>query len=45
MAQQYAAVRGVRVAAVDVSEDKLRMAGEAGAEVCVPAENAGRNDR
>jgi propanol-preferring alcohol dehydrogenase len=42
MAQQYAAVRGVRVAAVDVSEDKLRMAGEAGAEVCVPAENAGR---
>jgi propanol-preferring alcohol dehydrogenase len=42
MAQQYAAVRGVRVAAVDVSADKLQMASEMGAEICVPAENAGR---
>jgi propanol-preferring alcohol dehydrogenase len=42
MAQQYAAVRGLRVAAVDVSEEKLSMAAAAGAEICVPAANAGR---
>jgi alcohol dehydrogenase, propanol-preferring len=42
MALQYAAIRGVRVAAVDVSEEKLRMAAAQGAEICVPAENAGR---
>jgi propanol-preferring alcohol dehydrogenase len=42
LAQQYAALRGVRVAAVDVSEDKLRMAREAGAEVAIAAESAGR---
>jgi propanol-preferring alcohol dehydrogenase len=32
----------VRVAAVDVSEEKLRMARESGAEIAVAAENAGR---
>ena len=42
LAQQYAAERGVRVAAVDVSEEKLRMAADHGAEITVPAENAGR---
>jgi propanol-preferring alcohol dehydrogenase len=42
LAQQYAAARGVRVAAVDVSEEKLRMARDAGAEITVAAENAGR---
>jgi alcohol dehydrogenase, propanol-preferring len=42
LAQQYAAARGVRVAAVDVSEEKLRMARDAGAEIAVAAENAGR---
>jgi len=43
LAQQYAAVRGVRVAAVDVSVEKLRMANAAGAEVCVQAADAGRD--
>jgi propanol-preferring alcohol dehydrogenase len=42
MAQQYASERGLRIAAVDVSEEKLRMAAAVGAEICVPAENAGR---
>jgi len=42
LAQQYAAIRGVRVAAVDVSEEKLRVASQMGAEVAVPAESAGR---
>jgi propanol-preferring alcohol dehydrogenase len=42
MALQYAAERGLRVAAVDVSEEKLRMASDLGAEICAPAENAGR---
>jgi propanol-preferring alcohol dehydrogenase len=42
LAQQYAATRGLRVAAVDVSAEKLRMAKEAGAEFAVPAEAAGR---
>src|SRR4029079_1276993 len=42
LAQQYAAVRGIRVAAVDVSEEKLRMAADHGAEITVTAENAGR---
>jgi alcohol dehydrogenase, propanol-preferring len=42
LAQQYAAERGVRVAAVDVSEEKLRMATGLGAEITAPAENAGR---
>ena len=42
LAQQYAAIRGVRVAAVDISEEKLRMASQLGAEVAVPAENASR---
>ena len=42
LAQQYAASAGLRVAAVDVSEAKLRMAKDAGAEVTTLAENAGR---
>ena len=42
LAQQYAAERGVRVAAVDVSEEKLRLAAGHGAEITVPAEGAGR---
>lgn len=42
LAQQYAAVRGVRVAAVDVSEEKLRMAREAGAQLAITAEGAGK---
>jgi propanol-preferring alcohol dehydrogenase len=42
LAQQYAAARGLRVAAVDVSEAKLRRSTELGAEIAVPAENAGR---
>ena len=42
LAQQYAAERGVRVAAVDVSEEKLRLAADHGAEITVPAESAGR---
>jgi len=42
LAQQYAAIRGVRVAAVDVSDGKLRMAAELGAEITVPAGDAGR---
>jgi len=43
LAQQYAAVRGVRVAAVDVSVEKLRMANAAGAEACIQAEDAGKS--
>ena len=42
LAQQYAAARGVRVAAVDISEEKLRLAKESGAEAAVAAANAGR---
>src|SRR5579872_5030139 len=42
LAQQYAAARGLRVAAVDVSEEKLRMATSLGAEIAMPAANAGR---
>jgi propanol-preferring alcohol dehydrogenase len=42
LAQQYAATRGVRVAAVDVSEEKLRLAARDGAEITVAAEGAGR---
>jgi propanol-preferring alcohol dehydrogenase len=42
LAQQYAAERGVRVAAVDISEEKLRLAASHGAEITVPAEGAGR---
>jgi propanol-preferring alcohol dehydrogenase len=42
LAQQYAAARALRVAAVDVSEEKLRMARDSGAEIAVAAENAGR---
>jgi Zn-dependent alcohol dehydrogenases len=42
LAQQYAAARGLRVAAVDVSDEKLRMATSLGAEIAVPAANAGR---
>ena len=42
LAQQYAAIRGVRVAAVDVSDEKLRMASQLGAQITVQAENAGR---
>src|SRR6266851_5030451 len=43
LAQQYAAVRGVRVAAVDVSVEKLGMAATAGAEGCFQAADAGRD--
>lgn len=42
LAQQYAAARGLRVAAVDVSAEKLRQAKEAGAEIALDAANAGR---
>jgi alcohol dehydrogenase, propanol-preferring len=42
LAQQYAAARGLRVAAVDVSQEKLRMATDLGAEIGVEAANAGR---
>jgi len=42
LAQQYAATRGLRVAAVDISEEKLRMSSDLGAEITVPAENAAR---
>src|SRR5216683_1524421 len=41
LAQQYAAIGGLQVAAVDVSEEKLFMAAELGAEIAVPADNAG----
>jgi propanol-preferring alcohol dehydrogenase len=43
LAQQYAVLRGVRVAAVDVSVEKLGMAATAGAEVCFQAADAGRD--
>ncbi len=42
LAIQYALHRGLRVAAVDVAESKLEMARALGAELAVPAENAGR---
>jgi len=42
LAIQYARHLGVRVAAVDTSEPKLEMARALGAEVALPAENAGR---
>lgn len=42
LALQYAKRRGARVAAVDVSEEKLDMARSLGAEITVQAENAGR---
>jgi propanol-preferring alcohol dehydrogenase len=42
LAVQYAARRGARVAAVDVSEEKLEMARALGAEITALAENAGR---
>ncbi|HTM48250.1 MAG TPA: zinc-dependent alcohol dehydrogenase [Bryobacteraceae bacterium] len=42
LAQQYAAARGLRVAAVDVSEEKLQLAAALGAEIAIRAENAGR---
>jgi len=42
LAIQYARHLGLRVAAVDVSESKLEMARTLGAEMALPAENAGR---
>ena len=42
LALQMARLRGLRVAVVDLSEEKLQMARAAGAEIAVPAENAGR---
>jgi alcohol dehydrogenase, propanol-preferring len=42
LALQMARARGLRVAAVDLSEEKLEMARAAGAEVAVGGENAGR---
>jgi propanol-preferring alcohol dehydrogenase len=42
LALQMARHRGLRVAAVDVSESKLEMARQEGAEITAPAENAGR---
>jgi alcohol dehydrogenase, propanol-preferring len=42
LALQMARLRGLRVAAVDLSDRKLEMAREGGAEMIVPAENAGR---
>lgn len=42
LAIQYARHLGLRVAAVDVSQDKLEMARSLGADLAVPAENAGR---
>lgn len=42
LAVQYARHAGLRVAAVDVSEDKLALAQGAGAEIVVRAENAAR---
>jgi propanol-preferring alcohol dehydrogenase len=43
LALQLAKVRGLRIAGVDVSDDKLHMAREWGAEVAVHGENAGRS--
>ncbi len=42
LALQLAKVQGLRIAGVDVSDDKLHMAREWGAEVAVHGENAGR---
>ncbi len=42
LALQMARHRGLRIAAVDVSEAKLEMARAEGAEIAAPAENAGR---
>ncbi|MDW8130635.1 MAG: zinc-dependent alcohol dehydrogenase [Bryobacterales bacterium] len=42
LAVQYARERGLRVVAVDVSENKLRLARRLGAELTLPAEDAGR---
>jgi len=42
LAVQFARHAGLRVAAVDVSEEKLALARSEGAEITVPAENAGR---
>lgn len=42
LAVQFARHAGLRVAAVDVSEDKLALARSVGAEITVMAENAGR---
>ena len=42
LALQIARLRGLRVAAVDLSEDKLEMARAGGAEIAVPGDNAGR---
>lgn len=42
LAVQFARHAGLRVAAVDVSEEKLELARSEGAEITVPAENAGR---
>jgi propanol-preferring alcohol dehydrogenase len=42
LAVQFARHAGLRVAAVDVSEDKLALARDAGAEIVVLAENAAR---
>src|SRR5439155_24118172 len=39
MAQQYAAERGLRVAAVDISDEKLELAAASGAQICARAEN------
>lgn len=42
LAVQYARERGLRVVAVDVSESKLRLARRLGAELTLPAADAGR---
>jgi propanol-preferring alcohol dehydrogenase len=42
LAIQYARRLGLRVAAMDVSDDKLEMARALGADLAVPSENAGR---
>jgi propanol-preferring alcohol dehydrogenase len=42
LALQMAKLRGLRIAAVDISEDKLEMARESGAEIAAKAETAGR---
>jgi propanol-preferring alcohol dehydrogenase len=42
LALQMARLRGLRIAAVDVSDEKLEMAREAGAEITAKGETAGR---
>jgi propanol-preferring alcohol dehydrogenase len=42
MAVQYAKALGLQAAACDISEEKLGMAKALGADICVPADNAGR---